>query len=124
LAPKGCCISAEAVERIIGQIGETQKATGELNGGNDGKFDRSRRGAGEGFCSVRDGRRSWEEALRRPLYLELSAGDGSPTTVRAGSDGRIYASVFSTMRLRRRSDRPGMMPSAQRLRELITDLAA
>jgi hypothetical protein len=32
LAPKGCFISAEAIERVIGQIGETQKATRELSG--------------------------------------------------------------------------------------------
>jgi hypothetical protein len=27
LAPKGCFISTEAVERVVGQIGETQKAS-------------------------------------------------------------------------------------------------
>ena len=29
-----CFISAEAIERIVGQIGETQKATRELSGGS------------------------------------------------------------------------------------------
>ena len=47
LAPKGCFISAEAVERVVGQIGETQKATRELSGGIGGKFDRFRRGASD-----------------------------------------------------------------------------
>jgi hypothetical protein len=47
LAPKGCFISAEAVERVVGQVGETQKATRELSGGIGGKFDRFRRGASE-----------------------------------------------------------------------------
>ena len=32
LAPKGCFISAEAVESAVRQIGETQKAARELNG--------------------------------------------------------------------------------------------
>ena len=58
LAPKGCFISAEAIDRVVSQIGETQKATRELSGGIDGRFDRFRRGAGGGFCSVRDVRRS------------------------------------------------------------------
>ena len=33
LAPKDCFIPAEAVERVAGQIGETQKATCEVGGG-------------------------------------------------------------------------------------------
>jgi hypothetical protein len=33
LAPKGSFISAEAVECVVGQIGESQKATRELGGG-------------------------------------------------------------------------------------------
>ena len=32
LAPKGCFLSAEAVESAVRQIGETQKAARELNG--------------------------------------------------------------------------------------------
>jgi hypothetical protein len=32
LAPKGCFISAEAIESEIGQISQTQKAPRELNG--------------------------------------------------------------------------------------------
>ena len=39
LAPKGCFISAEAVEREVGQIGETQKATRELVGSTLGSTD-------------------------------------------------------------------------------------
>ena len=54
LAPKGCFISAEAVERVVGQIGETQKATRELSGRIDIRFDRFRHGARHGFCSIRD----------------------------------------------------------------------
>ena len=34
LAAEGCFISAEAVERVVGQIGETQKATRELGSGD------------------------------------------------------------------------------------------
>ena len=45
LAPEGCFISAEAVERVVGQIGETQKATRELSGRIDIRFDRFRHGA-------------------------------------------------------------------------------
>jgi hypothetical protein len=58
LAPKGFFISAEAVERVVGQVGETQRATRELSGGIGGKFDRFRRGASERFYSVRDVSRS------------------------------------------------------------------
>ena len=36
LAPQGCFIAAEAIEREVGQIGETQKATGEVSVGFDG----------------------------------------------------------------------------------------
>ena len=42
LAPKGCFISAEAVEREVGQIGKTQKATRELSGRIDGYRDSAR----------------------------------------------------------------------------------
>ena len=35
LAPQGCFIAAEAVERAIGQIGETQEAACELDGMRD-----------------------------------------------------------------------------------------
>jgi hypothetical protein len=35
--PKGCFITAEAIEREIGQIGDTQKALGELDSGT-GRF--------------------------------------------------------------------------------------
>ena len=54
LAPKGCFISAEAIEREVGQIGETQKATREVSGGIDGRFDRTRPRTGHGFCFVGD----------------------------------------------------------------------
>ena len=40
LAPKGCLIAAQAIEREVGQIGKTQKATRELNGRINGGFDR------------------------------------------------------------------------------------
>jgi len=42
LAPKSCFVSAEAIEREVGQIGETQKATREVSGAIDGRFDRNR----------------------------------------------------------------------------------
>ena len=53
MAPDGCFISAEAVERVVGQIGQTQKATGEVSVGIDGRFGRFRTRAGRGFCSNR-----------------------------------------------------------------------
>jgi hypothetical protein len=40
LAPKRCLIAAQAIERAVGQIGQTQKATGELNGRVDGRSNR------------------------------------------------------------------------------------
>jgi hypothetical protein len=36
LAPQGCFIAAEAIEREVGQIGETQKATREIGSGING----------------------------------------------------------------------------------------
>ena len=50
LAPQGCFIAAEAIEREVGQIGETQKATGEVSVGFNGRF----RQAWVGLCFVRD----------------------------------------------------------------------
>src|ERR1700681_1783451 len=47
LAPEDGFIPAEPVEREVGQIGEAQKATGEVGGG----IDRFRAGAGHGFRS-------------------------------------------------------------------------
>jgi hypothetical protein len=35
LAPKACFIAAQAIQREVGQIGKTQKATRELNGRSD-----------------------------------------------------------------------------------------
>ena len=40
LAPKGCLIAAQAIQREVGQIGEAQKAAGELNGGIERRSDR------------------------------------------------------------------------------------
>jgi hypothetical protein len=39
LAPKGCFITAEAVERPVWQIGEPQKATREFTGRMHSRFD-------------------------------------------------------------------------------------
>ena len=39
LAPKGCLISAEAVDRVIGHIGESQKAKREFAAGMHSRFD-------------------------------------------------------------------------------------
>ena len=36
LAPKSCFIAAEPIKCEVGKIGETQKATGELDGGSVG----------------------------------------------------------------------------------------
>ena len=52
VAPKGCFISTEAIERVVGQIGETQKATRELSVMIDGRVDKCRIGAGHGFRTV------------------------------------------------------------------------
>ena len=38
LPPKGCFVSAEAVERIVGQIRQTQKATRNVSGGKSDHF--------------------------------------------------------------------------------------
>ncbi len=54
MAPKGCFIPAEAIERVVGQIGETQKATRQVSVGLNGKFDRFRPRVGYGFCFVGD----------------------------------------------------------------------
>jgi hypothetical protein len=55
LTPKGCFISAKAIERVVRQICETQKATGELSGGVNARFFyRFWHGAGDGFCSASD----------------------------------------------------------------------
>ena len=54
LAPKGCFIPAEAIEGVVGQIGETQEATRELSGLINGRSDRYRHGAGHDFCSICD----------------------------------------------------------------------
>ena len=58
LAPQGCFIAAEAIEREVGQIGQTQKATRKVSVGFDGRFDRFRPRVGYGFCSVGDAVRS------------------------------------------------------------------
>src|SRR5208282_5331850 len=50
LAPKDCFIPAEPVERVAGQIGQTQKATCEVSGGINGFRPR----AGRGIRSVCD----------------------------------------------------------------------
>ena len=52
LAPKGCFIPAKPIEREVGQIGEAQKAAGEVSGA--GRF---RLGAGHGFRSSCDAMR-------------------------------------------------------------------
>ena len=49
LAPQGCFISAEAIERVAGQVGETQKTTRKVSGGFDGKFPRFRTRVGKKF---------------------------------------------------------------------------
>ena len=50
MAPQGCFIAAEAIEREVGQIGETQKATRKVSVGFNGRFDRP----WVGFCFVGD----------------------------------------------------------------------
>ena len=49
LAPKGRFISAELVKRIVGQIGETQKAMRQVGVG----IDRFRPGIRQNVCSAR-----------------------------------------------------------------------
>ena len=53
LALQGCFISAEAIEREVGQIGETRKAARKISGGIDGRLDNFRPRAGLHFCSAR-----------------------------------------------------------------------
>jgi hypothetical protein len=64
LAPKSCFVSAEAIQREVGQIGETQKATRKVGVGFNGRFRRFRRRIGPGFCSIGDAVRSWIETGR------------------------------------------------------------
>ena len=64
LAPKGCFIPAEAIECVVGQIGETQKATRELSGRINCRSDSFRHGAGHDFCSICDTVRFRREADR------------------------------------------------------------
>ena len=52
LAPKGRIVSAEAIERIVGQIGETQKATREVSARIDGMIDRFLPRTVHGFGAV------------------------------------------------------------------------
>jgi hypothetical protein len=40
LAPEGCFIAAQAIEREVGQIGQAQKTTGEFNGKIEPRSDR------------------------------------------------------------------------------------
>jgi hypothetical protein len=54
LAPKGCFIAAQAVEREIGQISETQKAPRELNGRINRGYNRIRLGGLHGLYWVWD----------------------------------------------------------------------
>ena len=54
MAPKRCFIPAEAIESEVGQIGQTQKATRELNGRIDSNSDEIRVGIRHGFRCVRD----------------------------------------------------------------------
>ena len=57
LAPKDCLIAAEALEREVGQIGKTQKATRDLNGRMDSRSEKIWLEARGGFCCVCDGER-------------------------------------------------------------------
>src|SRR5262249_10101598 len=50
LAPKRCFITAQAIEREVGQISETQKAPCELDSPIDSGSDRIRLGGLHGFC--------------------------------------------------------------------------
>ena len=49
LAPKRCFVSAQPIEREVGQVGETQKATRELEGRIDPRISGFRLGAGCGL---------------------------------------------------------------------------
>jgi hypothetical protein len=59
LAPKGCSISAEAVEHVVGQIGKSQKASRELGGGIVSRFDGLPDGAGHVSSFVCAAVRCW-----------------------------------------------------------------
>ena len=59
LAPKGGFVPAEAIERVVTQIGETQKATRELNGRIDSSLDGVLVGAVNVFSIVRATVQCW-----------------------------------------------------------------
>ena len=64
LAPKGCFIPAKPVERVVGQIGQTQKATCEV-GGQDQWISAELGPASVPFvmpCDARSGSESTESA--------------------------------------------------------------
>jgi hypothetical protein len=53
LAPKRCFISAEAIDRVVGRIGETQ-SNARAQHRIDIRLDGFRHGARHGVCSIRD----------------------------------------------------------------------
>src|SRR6476660_4334293 len=65
LVPKGCFISAEAVESSVRQIGETQKAARELNGRDWRRFVGSADGSSSwrnSQCRAARGLLDWSQA--------------------------------------------------------------
>jgi len=77
LAPKGCLIAAETIEREIGQVGQSQKAASELDIGSVDVFPRVGYRFHITYSTVRT--RLWERRLSYPgpapfaVHLELSA---------------------------------------------------
>jgi hypothetical protein len=51
-APTGSFVPAEAIGRVVGQIGEAQKATREVRGTIDGEIDNFRPGIRQSFSSI------------------------------------------------------------------------
>ena len=86
LAPKGRFISAEAIERVIGQVGEMQEAPRELSGGMDDRFDRFWRGARHGFRFVRDA-----VPCRIVVEIRLSRSARTARRPRLGRPGELRA---------------------------------
>ena len=82
LAPEGNFVSAEAVERIVGQIGETQKTTREISDWIGGGIDGFRAGAGQGFRTVCD-------AVRCRIVAETDCVSPPEHRIDNFSSGRI-----------------------------------
>ncbi len=116
LAPQRCFITAEAVEHEVRQVGETQKATREVDGRINGRFDEFRPGAGYRFCCVRDAVRCWiRDTTERVSASQSSAAVAEavqrPTTrfVPAKTDEQLDLQALHRVRSRLVSERTAVI---------------